>query len=336
MARAPDDIARSGLYLRRYARALTGSQALGDQYVDIALEMIRQNPERLPRDADPRREVFRLFHEVWAKAERGHDRRAWDFLGGMARRERQLLLLVAVEGCSVSEAAYILDIEEAQAQHLFHLAQAAVARHTRAAILIIEDEMLIAMHLEAIVEGAGHKVCGIAADEDEALALAAQARPQLILADIHLKGGQSGIIAVRKILYALKVPVIFITGFPQDLLTGMTPEPAFVIAKPFAPETVVAAVSQALLTDRPAEPDATWRLRGRPPETGGAVRLRPAEADAACSPARATVPGALPGPDVLRHSDDNPRASEGPSCRPGARAATQGSRDARQEDSARP
>lgn len=284
MARASDEIASSIPFLRRYARALTGSQPLGDQYVGVAMEMMRAHPERLSDQGDVRRTIFRLFHEVWASvrnprriAPSGGDTRAWEFLGGPARRERQLLLLVALEGCSLSEAAYILDIEDDEASRLFRSAQAALARHAPAPILIIEDEVLIAMDLESIVEGLGHRVCGVAVGEDEALAMAAECRPRLILADVHLKGGGSGIVAVRKILRNLQVPVIFITGYPRELLTGMAPEPTYVITKPFKSESVVAAVSQALLSELPAEPDAPWRLRGRPPEEDDALRLRAAD-----------------------------------------------------------
>lgn len=324
MARAPDKLESYVPYLRRYARAITGSQALGDHYVAATLELIREDGTRLPDDRDARREMFRLFHEVWARAalrQGGANPRAWDFLGGVARRERQLLLLVAVEGCSLAEAAYILGIEEAQAHQLFRDAQAAAARHAAAPILVIEDDLLIAMHLESILEDAGYTVCGVAASEDEAFSLAAQTRPRLILADIHLKGGQSGVVAVRRILCSLHVPVIFITGYPQDLMTGMTPEPAFVITKPFRPETVIAAVSQALLSQQ-VEPDAAWRLRGRPPEDGDLARLQSATS--------------LPRSKDLRHNGDDPRTGEGASCCRGAGAATHGSRDARREDTVRP
>lgn len=254
MARSPDEIASRIPYLRRYARALTGSQAAGDQYVRISLEMILERPDRLPGEGDLQREMFRLLHEVWAKVSpeavsaRGAagDSRMRDLLGGLGGRERQVLLLVAVEGYAFADAAYILGIGEAKARDLFNRAQADIMRQTSAPILILEDEKLIAVDLKAIVEGMGHQVCGMAAGESEAIALAAKTKPRLILADIHLKDGDSGIVAVRKILRGLDIPIIFITAYPEELLTGKAPEPAFVITKPFKPETIVAAVSQAL------------------------------------------------------------------------------------------
>jgi len=80
-------------------------------------------------------------------------------------------------------------------------------------------------------------------------------RPDLVLADIQLADGSSGIDAVRDILAAYTAPVIFITAYPDRLLTGARPEPTFLISKPFQTETVQAAVSQALffhLSDAPA------------------------------------------------------------------------------------
>jgi DNA-binding LytR/AlgR family response regulator len=71
----------------------------------------------------------------------------------------------------------------------------------------------------------------------------------MILADIQLADGSSGIDAVNEILGVLDVPVVFITAYPERLLTGERPEPAFLITKPFKPEMVKAVISQALFFD---------------------------------------------------------------------------------------
>lgn len=261
MARSPDEIAAKIPYLRRYARALTGSQAVGDQYVRISLEMILENPDRLPERVDLQRELFRLLHHVRAKVSPDGaiarpstgDARVREILDGLGGAERQVLLLVAVEGYAFADAAYILGVDEGRARDLFNRAQEDMRRQVSSAVLIIEDEKLIAADLKSILEGMGHTVCGQAAGESEAIALAARTKPRLILADIHLKDGDSGIVAVRKILRGLDVPIIFITAYPDELLTGQAPEPAFVITKPFRPESIVAAVSQALFARPPTE-----------------------------------------------------------------------------------
>src|SRR3546814_15491317 len=84
----------------------------------------------------------------------------------------------------------------------------------------------------------GHNVTGTAARQREAIALVEQTAPDLILADIQLADGDDGIKTVQENLKTAKMPVIFVTGFPERLLTGRTLEPAFVIPKPFEPETL--------------------------------------------------------------------------------------------------
>jgi CheY-like chemotaxis protein len=118
-----------------------------------------------------------------------------------------------------------------------------------AAILIIEDEPLTAANLQLLVESLGHRVTGIARTHREATDLVHQEQPELILSDIKLEDGSSGVEAVNEILGELDLPVIFITGHPELLLTGERPEPAFLIPKPFDPKTVKAIISQALFFD---------------------------------------------------------------------------------------
>jgi CheY-like chemotaxis protein len=117
---------------------------------------------------------------------------------------------------------------------------------TRARILIIEDEAVIAMDLSDLVTNAGHEVVATATTASQAVSAAKRERPDLVLADIQLADGSSGIDAVRDILASFEVPVIFITAFPDRLLTGERPEPTFLITKPYSPDMVRAAVSQAL------------------------------------------------------------------------------------------
>jgi CheY-like chemotaxis protein len=91
-------------------------------------------------------------------------------------------------------------------------------------------------------------VVGIAATEKTAVELAKKHSPHLVLADIQLRGSDSGISAVNQIMKSMSVPVIFVTGFPERLLTGKQVEPAFVISKPFDPDLLRAAIAQALDT----------------------------------------------------------------------------------------
>jgi len=122
-------------------------------------------------------------------------------------------------------------------------------------VLIIEDEPIIALDLTRLVRDMGHIVAGAAATRSEAVRLAEEIRPGLLLADIRLADGTSGMDAAVEIRRQHNVPVIFITAFPEYLLTGERPEPAFLITKPFREDAVKALVGQALFFHTLMQPE---------------------------------------------------------------------------------
>lgn len=243
-------------YVRRYARALTGDQATGDQYVRVALEALAAGDRSLDTALSPRVALYHVFHTIWCATGAKLEPRAPDTLAApdtagrrlmrIAPRSRQAFLLTAVEGFTPSEAAQILATDFAEVEMLISEAQREIDAELATDVMIIEDEPVIAADIEALVKELGHRVTGIAATRVEAAEIAARKTPGLVLADIQLADGSSGIDAVKDILARLDVPVIFITAFPERLLTGERPEPTFLITKPFQPETVKAAIGQAL------------------------------------------------------------------------------------------
>lgn len=242
-------------YLRRYARALTGSQESGDAYVRAALSAILGGQSELERDLPPRTALYRLFHAIWLSSARDLDGEPESPLGEVSPEERlhalsasdrAALLLTAVEGFSLTEAAQILGETSDEVEQSILDAQRAIEQQLASRVLIIEDESIIALDLENIVSDLSHKVIGIAATRDDAVARARTHKPSLILADINLGEGGSGIDAVTEILRSFDIPVIFITAYPERLLTGERPEPTYLITKPFLPETVQATIGQAL------------------------------------------------------------------------------------------
>jgi CheY-like chemotaxis protein len=252
-------------FLRRYGRALTGSQSEGDRYVRATLEAIVAAPEEFPREVDPRLGLYRTFQAIWASThfdektdlvEAGGDSEAIARarLARLAPQSRQALLLTAMEGFTVEDTAYLIESTPDEVQGFVTEALSEIEKQTRARVLIIEDEPIIAMDLETIVRDQGHEVTGVAVTRDEAVALALEDRPGLVLADIQLADDSSGIDAVKDILAEFNVPVIFITAFPERLLTGERPEPTFLITKPFQRSTVKAAISQALFFDQSTVP----------------------------------------------------------------------------------
>jgi DNA-directed RNA polymerase specialized sigma24 family protein len=252
------DLAPHLPFLRRYARALTGTQKHGDAYVRQALEAIVAAPQDFPRDVDVRLGLYRTFQRIWqstndvdrSDADPADDSNIADArLSHITPRSRQALLLTQLEGFTPEDAAYLMELGSDEVDSLVAEAIEEIERQTRADVLIIEDEPIIAMDLETIVRDLGHNVTGVAVTRDEAVAQAMAHRPGLVLADIQLADDSSGIDAVKDILAEFSVPVIFITAFPERLLTGERPEPTFLITKPFQRSTVKAAIAQALFFD---------------------------------------------------------------------------------------
>ena len=241
-------------FVRRYARALTGDQATGDNYVRAALEALAAGERSLDPAMSPRVALYHVFHAIWRTSGEQLEPREVVSLSDDAStrllrippRSRQAFLLTALEGFSQSEAAQILDVDFDAVSRLVEEAQADIDAELATSVLIIEDEPVIAADIEALVKELGHRVTDIAATRTEAVDAVNRETPGLVLADIQLADGSSGIDAVKDILARHDTPVIFITAFPERLLTGERPEPTFLITKPFQPQTVKAAIGQAL------------------------------------------------------------------------------------------
>ena len=243
--------------LRRYARALTGSQASGDAYVAAMLEALLQDPTLLDEQHGPRVGLFRLFTQIWNSVSLNDDTDVVTLtmpperrLSNLTPLPRQVFLLLSLEGFSEEEVAFILKMAVEEVRRLAEEAGREMAAEIATDVLIIEDETFIAMDLESLVKNLGHSVIGVARTHADALALAKNRRPGLILADIQLADGSSGLEAVNDLLKSFEVPVVFITAYPERFLTGERPEPAFLISKPFQPAMVSAVASQALFFQR--------------------------------------------------------------------------------------
>ncbi len=264
--------------LRRFARALSGSQESGDAYVVALLEALVENPSIFPTDLEPKVALYQIFLKIWNsvdanafpnfKYERSDSVRGLQIL---TPKPRQAFLLLSVEGFDAEAIAKILDTDPGEVAQLIAAADHEIANQLQPAdILIIEDEPLTAAHLEELVKSLGHGVIGVARTHQAALKLAHSKKPDLILSDIQLADGSSGVEAVNEILGELAVPVIFVTGHPEMLLTGEKPEPTFLIAKPFNAETVKAVIGQALFFE------VRSRRKGDSATPGGHMETRSA------------------------------------------------------------
>ena len=254
-------------YLRRFARSLTGRQDSGDAYVASVLQMLVTEPSSFPNHLSPRSALYRLFVKTWNSLSINGICEPDAPLAGTAVADRRLeaitplprqaFLLVAMEGFTPSEAAKILDVTPQQFEKFLDAAAREIAEQVTTSVLIIEDEPLIALDLEEVVQSIGHTVKKVARTKREAVAAFKAVRPGLVLADIQLADGSSGLDAVNEILGETDVPVIFITAYPEQVLTGLRPEPTFLIPKPFRHETVKAVISQALFFDVKAKAKTT-------------------------------------------------------------------------------
>ncbi|MCB2075299.1 MAG: response regulator [Novosphingobium sp.] len=251
-----DEIGANLPYLRRYARALTGSQSAGDTYVRATLEAALADPDLRDRIGGGRIPLYAAFNRIWSS---GHvdvsdpDREAGvreeavqTRLANITPAHRQALLLTTLEEFSNAEAATILELSENEIEALVSQAIEEIDSSAATEVLIIEDEPLIAMQLEEIVADLGHTVVGTAATHSQAVEIFSRSPAGLVLADIQLADGSSGIEAVEELLSFGDVPVIFISAYPERLLTGERPEPTYLVTKPFREETVRAAIGQAL------------------------------------------------------------------------------------------
>ena len=243
-------------FLRRYARALTGSQSAGDAFVRATLEAALENEELKASFEGGRIPLYHAFNKIWSsaylqieehdEATGEHESGAQSRLKGITPLNRQALLLTTLEDFSPAQAAQIMDLDTETVEALVSEAVSEIDREQATSVLIIEDEPLISMQLEDLVTSLGHEVYGTAATRTQAQEIVASGNPGLVLADIQLADGSSGLDAVDDILAIGSVPVIFITAFPERLLTGDRPEPTYLVTKPFDERTVRAAISQAL------------------------------------------------------------------------------------------
>ncbi|CAN5386196.1 PhyR-type response regulator RsiB1 [soil metagenome] len=254
-------------YLRRFARALTGDQRLGDSQVASLLGAIIKSPALYSEDADPRIEIYRLMCSMWenfdeipARTGSSWEEAASKRLDAITPLPRLAFLLTSMEGFSTEECAAVLEQPPEKIIEALRQFNQELNQQLATDVLIIEDEPLIALDIEDLVQDLGHRVTATARTHAQAVAAAERRKPGLILADIQLADGSSGIEAVNEILGSFDAPVIFITAYSERLLTGERPEPAFLIAKPFQPEMVKAVISQALFFNQSSRaPDGAGR-----------------------------------------------------------------------------
>ena len=243
-------------YLRRFARALTGTQVRGDACVVAALETLLAG--KTP-DIPARIALYRLLlHEVNSRAADAVTsperlppqvepvQRNLSVLTPIAR---QAFLLVAMEEFTLQDAALVLEISADEVNALSKKPVRILPGKLRPTWSSSKMSRSSRWTWSSCSRSLGHHVVRVARTERQAIDAVLQTRPGLVLADIQLADGSSGLDAVNAILRTLPVPVIFVTAFPERLLTGTKPEPTFLVRKPYHRDALKAVISQALFFD---------------------------------------------------------------------------------------
>lgn len=116
----------------------------------------------------------------------------------------------------------------------------------RARILIVEDEPIIRLDLELQLERLGHRVVGMAARGEEAVAKAMELKPDLVLMDVHLDGGMDGMEAARRIRAAQDVRVVYVTAHVAPGNADQQDTAAPLLTKPFRIAELAATIERTL------------------------------------------------------------------------------------------
>ena len=122
----------------------------------------------------------------------------------------------------------------------------------KARIMVVEDEGVVAMQVAETLKGLGYEVPVIAMTGEEAVAKLLETEPDLVLMDIHLRGGVSGIEAAHRIRQRLDVPIVYLTAFSdsETLDQAQLTEPYGYVLKPFEEKSLHAILQMSLMKHR--------------------------------------------------------------------------------------
>lgn len=240
--------------LTRHAQALVGSGQTATERVRVCLELLAAQPERLSSD-DIRADLFRAYHDLWSPGQPNAEHSKVIPIKGRSGSdeperndalEQCVLQLIYVERFSEKRTADILSIDERQIAEILLRAKRHSKLPIHASALIVEDDALMAKYLNEIIQDLGLTVIQVAGGVASAVCAARDRRPAVILIDIQLRKGESGLTAARAILQRHRIPIIFVTGYPWMLESRGELDSAFVVAKPFRPQMLKAKIAKAL------------------------------------------------------------------------------------------
>lgn len=239
--------------LRQFCRLLTADRLFGDEIVAITLA------EDIPgeNEAQKRVEAFKRLLSFWAMAYEARET-APNFTdlsllasaGAPPSKIQTALLLSDVLQMPEKDIAQILAPTDSSVTELVVTGRVMHASRAKGKTIIVEDEPVIASDLRYIVEQLGATVAGTAESADKAVDLITRNKPDLILTDYNLVDEKTGIDVVEESRKVHQCPVVFVTAFPEEVLSGRDGEPDVVIGKPYTLDGIKAAVVQSLTARR--------------------------------------------------------------------------------------
>lgn len=253
-------------FLRRYARALTGSTERGDDLVTRGVEVAMMAPSRfgLDKGEGARLSLYALLHllfdedrETGADDERHEGRPVASphpierALATLPELYRRMYLLITLEELSQAEAAQVLHLTAADALVTLKEARERVRSALTQRVLVVEDNPVLAMEIGELVADMGHVVCGTAVNEQEALELLEAESPTLALLDVRLADGGSGVEIARRLRRVRSLRTIFVTAFDGDLEELGARHLGQIVRKPFTNDAIRAAISRAVFMPTP-------------------------------------------------------------------------------------
>lgn len=242
--------------LRRFLRALNIDTVWAEEWLRLTYASA-ETDEVLSgtATASAKFQVFKDFFSDWAAQRAGEagsgnegaplpftDDRLRTFVPNLPPVSEQMLLLCDFVGFSVEEGADLLDLTPEQGAVELEEGRKLTRNLAPLPVLILEDHGLIAQDLSDIIGETGLSVIGTVANEADAKKACRQNWPDIIVSDQMLEGGDTGLQAIERLRADGDFAAIYVTAYPDEVLTGLEDEPAVIVAKPFKPEAIRAAL----------------------------------------------------------------------------------------------
>jgi CheY-like chemotaxis protein len=225
--------------LRRYARALSSE---GGATVERVLQNLRPRDYRDLAPRDVRTRLFRDFHDAFdLEAPLEHD----------ARSDQHGLMLRHTQGFSIQEVARILRRDVLELQPRLERAYAALHGQDGMDVLLIEGDPVLAQGMTEIIESLGHRVLGVARDQEEALSTADAIRLDAVVADIGDDGSDMARDRrhIDRLLGKSGTPIVLVAPDADAIADASGGQPAYLVSTPFQVSELKVMLSQALYRD---------------------------------------------------------------------------------------